>query len=794
MPQQPPPPSRSNWILFFLLFFLIYVAWTDLRQRLWPPPKAEQQAGPAATKPEKAGERAATPPSSIKVPSPPPPTPEKRLLSLGSNKGDSTYHLGVQLDPRGGGVRRIVLNKFQAADGMGQPEWMDAEHKLPRPLTLVSSSTDEPSTSFLLYNYDVRDPADDKPLDTLGRVDWKVLGGGVEEEVVNGNRKQQRVRFQAEAQGVLITKTFTLTEGDYHLGLEVKLERAGKGPQGDFRYQLTGAHGLPVEGKWFTNIFRNAMVARGEHGTVERNLQDLRQISVWDGGNEVRKEPGLPLRYFGVAVQYFASVIAVDNDQPKQDFLAYARPTLELAVAKGVVQSIAGDRSSLVLLTTERHEETFQVLERDRAKFASVKAGDRVAVIFRGASFNEKARAYPQVAVESRNEETTHALWVNDITVRASTDPVELKPGQAVTHKYVLYNGPVKVSQLYSGEGVAPAVVDRYIDRLRLDTLTDYHSPGWLGSFANTIGFSWLVIKCTNLMHIVLGLIHTVVRSYGLCIILMTVLVRGLMFPVSRKQQLMSLRMQKLAPELKKLQEKYKDDRQAMGMAQMELYRKHGVNPFGTCWFLLLQMPIFMGLYFALQESIHFRLAEFWPTWITNLAAPDMLFYWGQKIPWISRPQDYGGFLYLGPFFNLLPLIAVVLMLWQQKMMTPPPTDDQQAMQMKVMRFMMIFMGLFFYKVAAGLCIYFIASSAWGFAERKLLPRLTVAGQAAAQGAPVPPATTAGGAGSVADRGRRDRGRGRVRRDEAITNGAGSGPLQRLRQWWQNILEEARKK
>ncbi len=94
-------------------------------------------------------------------------------------------------------------------------------------------------------------------------------------------------------------------------------------------------------------------------------------------------------------------------------------------------------------------------------------------------------------------------------------------------------------------------------------------------------------------------------------------------------------------------------------MAQMELYRKHGVNPFGSCWVLLLQMPIFMGLYFALQESMHFRLAAFWP-WITNLAAPDMLLSWSQNIPYISRVQDYGSFFYLGPYFNLLPVIAVV--------------------------------------------------------------------------------------------------------------------------------------
>src|SRR5947209_16533466 len=100
-----------------------------------------------------------------------------------------------------------------------------------------------------------------------------------------------------------------------------------------------------------------------------------------------------------------------------------------------------------------------------------------------------------------------------------------------------------------------------------------------------------------------------------------------------------------------------------------------------------------------------------------------MLRRWGESIPWLSTPESYGGFLYLGPYFNLLPVIAVALMIGQQKMMTPPPADEQQEMQQKMMKYMMVFFGLMFYKVAAGLCVYFIASSAWGFCERKLLPK-----------------------------------------------------------------------
>src|SRR5262249_49071021 len=159
-----------------------------------------------------------------------------------------------------------------------------------------------------------------------------------------------------------------------------------------------------------------------------------------------------------------------------------------------------------------------------------------------------------------------------------------------------------------------------------------------------------------------------------------------------------------LAPEMKKLQEKYGDDKHGLQLAQWDLFKKHGVNPLGSCWILLLQMPIFMGLWYALQESITFRLGSFPPTWIVNLAAPDMLFYWGKDIPilgpLISSDSAYGSMLYLGPYFNILPIIAIVLMYVQQQMMTPPALDEQQQMNQTMMKFMMIFFGLVFYKVA----------------------------------------------------------------------------------------------
>jgi YidC/Oxa1 family membrane protein insertase len=271
----------------------------------------------------------------------------------------------------------------------------------------------------------------------------------------------------------------------------------------------------------------------------------------------------------------------------------------------------------------------------------------------------------------------------------------------------------------------------------------------------------------------------------------------------------MSVRMQELQPEIKKLQEKFKDDRQGLGLAQMELFRKHKVSPLGTCWVAFLQMPIFLGLYYCLQESIHFRLASF--LWIPNLAAPDMLIRWGESIPWISQPASHGAIYYLGPYFNLLPVIAVAFMIVQQSMMAPPATDETQAMQQKMMKYMMIFFGVMFYKVAAGLCIYFIASSVWGFTERKLLPKRKKDGAT-----PVPPqkpgffqkamsrlrgngvatgttdgAATNGAAAGEPVLGARAKRKARAQRKE--TAGKDS-TWQRLKDWWAGVLKQASKR
>ncbi|MEN6459734.1 MAG: membrane protein insertase YidC [Thermoguttaceae bacterium] len=277
----------------------------------------------------------------------------------------------------------------------------------------------------------------------------------------------------------------------------------------------------------------------------------------------------------------------------------------------------------------------------------------------------------------------------------------ELEPRQTMVHRYRLFAGPKK-----------PAILEN--NEYRLGELVYY---GWPI-------FSVVAVPLTHVLH---GLYH-VTWNYGLAIILLTVLVRSCMFPLSLKQAAGARKMQLLQPEIKKLQEKYKNNVEARTKAQQELFRKHNYNPLSGCLPIFIQMPIFIGLYRCLMVDIELRDAPLLShaiRWCSNLAAPDMLVDWSRWMPtWFNAGSGMFG---LGPYFNILPLLTIGLMIWQQKMFMPPPADEQAAMQQKMMNFMMIFMGVMFFKVASGLCIYFIVSSLWGLGERRFLPKNPVA-------------------------------------------------------------------
>lgn len=296
----------------------------------------------------------------------------------------------------------------------------------------------------------------------------------------------------------------------------------------------------------------------------------------------------------------------------------------------------------------------------------------------------------------------TNKQLVN-VTCRLLSEPKKFEPNESLKHTYQLFAGPK-----------APDLLAKYHqptdDEYSLSTLIYY-------------GYAiWAVFA--KLMLGILHVLYAVVRNYGIAIILLTVLVRGAMFPLSRKQALNMIKMQELQPEMKRIMEKYKKDLEKRSKAMQDLYRKHNYNPMGGCLVMVLQLPVFIGLYRGLMIDIELRQAPLLGDsirWCSDLSAPDRLFDWSAFMP--DFINSGVGIFGLGPYFNLLPVLTVVLFLAQQKMFMPPPADEQAAMQQKIMKYMMIFIGLMFYKVASGLCLYFIVSSLWGICERKVLPK-----------------------------------------------------------------------
>lgn len=267
---------------------------------------------------------------------------------------------------------------------------------------------------------------------------------------------------------------------------------------------------------------------------------------------------------------------------------------------------------------------------------------------------------------------------LSDISLQFRSRPIALPAKGTATEEFQIYLGPK-----------------------RMDLLRPLHAEGSLN-----FGMTAPVVKV--MLWILGGFHHIFHAPYALAIVLLTVVVRGLMFPISRKQAIGAAIMKEISPKLTELKKKYEKEPEKFIGAQQELFRKYKYNPFAGCLPVMLQLPIFVGLYDALHYSVDLRLARL--LWIDNLAAPDALFPLPFRVPLLGWTE-----------FNLLPFVTLGLFLVQQKLFMPPATTDEQKMQYKMMNFMMIFMGVMFYHVPAGLCLYFIASSLWGITERKLL-------------------------------------------------------------------------
>ena len=240
---------------------------------------------------------------------------------------------------------------------------------------------------------------------------------------------------------------------------------------------------------------------------------------------------------------------------------------------------------------------------------------------------------------------------------------------------------PGETSEVFSTAYIGPKIQDR------------------LGAAAPnlelTVDYGWLTIIAQPLFWL-LKTIHSVIGNWGFAIIILTFMIKAVFYKLSEASYRSMARMKKLQPKLASLKERHGDDRAAMGQATMELYKKEKVNPLGGCLPMLVQIPVFIALYWTLLESVELRQAP-WILWIEDLSIRD-------------------------PFF-VLPVIMAVTMYLQQKL-NPAPVDP---IQQKVFQFLPLVFGVFFAFFPAGLVLYWVVNNTLSIAQQYYITRHVLA-------------------------------------------------------------------
>jgi len=251
----------------------------------------------------------------------------------------------------------------------------------------------------------------------------------------------------------------------------------------------------------------------------------------------------------------------------------------------------------------------------------------------------------------------------NDYTIGAVSLPIQLNPGQNTTLGAKLYIGPEDTKTL---AGLAPG----------LDMTVDY-------------GFFWFV---SDPLFKIMSAINQVLGNWGWTIVLMTLLIKAIFYRLSARSYRSMAGMRKLQPKLLALKERYGDDKAKLSQATMELYRQEKVNPLGGCLPILVQIPVFIGLYWVLLESVELRQAPF-IFWIRDLSVMDP--------------------------YHVLPLIMGGTMFVQQKL-NPAPPDPVQA---KLMMFLPLLFTALFWSFPAGLVLYWIVNNTLSILQQWYITR-----------------------------------------------------------------------
>lgn len=348
----------------------------------------------------------------------------------------------------------------------------------------------------------------------------------------------------------------------------------------------------------------------------------------------------------------------VDNqtNQPWQGYQYHQLKRVEVVIPRGITNfnTFTGAAYS----TPEKHYDkvSFSDLANQAVDFKSVTGGWEAMIqhYFMGAIIPQQTQKHNFYSRQLADGSYAIGLYGMTQTIPA---------GESTTFKTGGFVGPKIKNDLAR---IAP----------NLDKATDY---GWL-------------FFISEFLFNVLEWVHSVVKNWGWAIVIVTLAIKTLLFPLAAKSFKSMAKMRKFQPEMERIRENYGEDRQLMGQKMMALYKKEGINPASGCLPILVQIPIFLAFYYMLMESVELRQAP-WIWWVKDLSLKDPLY--------------------------ILPAINMALMFIQQRL-NPPPTDP---MQRRVMMFLPLIFGVFFLFFPSGLVLYWAVSNLFSIIQQYVITK-----------------------------------------------------------------------
>ncbi|MFY7842415.1 MAG: membrane protein insertase YidC [Rhabdochlamydiaceae bacterium] len=270
-------------------------------------------------------------------------------------------------------------------------------------------------------------------------------------------------------------------------------------------------------------------------------------------------------------------------------------------------------------------------------------------------------------------------------------------PSQPQTTTFHIFAGPLASDVL---EKVDASYLNEGDDNPDFKAVQSFH--GW---------FSFISGPFAKILMFLMNIFHYVTHSWGFSIILLTIALRIMLYPLNGWSIKSASKMQELAPQVALIQEKHKKDPKKAQMEIMMLYKQKGVNPMTGCLPMLIQMPFLIGMFDLLKSSVELRGTPFIPGWINNLAEPDIIFSWGYPV------------LFFGSSLHLLPLLLAAVMYFQQKLSAVKTKKgvvltEQQKQQKTMANLMTILFSVMFYHFPSGLNIYWLSSMLIGILQQ----------------------------------------------------------------------------